>query len=163
MGGVHEKWVTIAIAQMIYLKALEHPNLRVILSRRDDEYVSPTERILAANRIDADVYVSVHANAFSSASVSGIETLICRNQGDDSASYRLGEILQQHLVAQTGAKDRGVRRAPLFTRQAQMPAALVEMGFLTHRLEANRLQSLSYQDRIADAILGAVLEFLREP
>lgn len=163
VGGVCEKWVTIAIAQMVYLKALDHPELRVILSRRTDEYVSPAERILAANRIDADAYVSVHANAFSSASVSGMEILVDESEGHESASYRLAEILQQHLVAQTGAKDRGVRRAPLFIRQAQMPAALVEVGFLTNRLEAKHLQSLSYQSRIADAILDSILKFLREP
>ena len=163
VGDVCEKQVTIAIAQMVYLKALEHSKLRVVLSRRNDEYVSPAERVLAANRIDADVYVSIHANAFSSASVSGIETLVYESKGRKSASYRLAEILQQHLVAQTGAKDRGVRLAPLFIRQAKMPAALVEVGFLTNRLEAKQLQSLPYQSRIADAILDAILRFLQEP
>jgi N-acetylmuramoyl-L-alanine amidase len=160
VDGVCEKWVTIAIAQLVYLKALDHPELRVVLSRRHDEYVSPAERILAANRIGADTYVSIHANAFSSGSVSGIETLAHESEGLDSASYRLAKILQRHLVTRTGAKDRGVSWVPLFIRQAQMPAALVEVGFLTNRLEAKQLQSLSYQSKIADAILDAILEFL---
>ncbi len=162
VGGACEKSVTIAIAQMVYLKALEHPKLRVVLSRRNDEYVPPANRVVAANRLGADVYVSVHANAFSSASVSGVETLVHETEGRESATYHLAETLQQHLVAQTRAKDRGVRWAPLFIRQAQMPAALVEVGFLTNRREAKQLQSLSYQSRIADAILDAILEFLQE-
>ncbi len=162
VGDVCEKRVTIAIAQMVYLKALEHPKLRVVLSRRNDEYVPPADRVFVANRLGADIYVSIHANAFSSANVSGIETLVYESEGRESASYRLAEILQQHLVAQTGAKDRGVRRAPLFIRQAQMPATLVEVGFLTNHLEAKRLQNLSYQSRIAGAILDAILEFLQE-
>ena len=160
VGGTCEKWVTIAIAQMVYLKAFKVPELRVVLSRRNDEYIPPAERILAANQIGADAYISIHANAFSQASVSGIETLVHETEGRKSASYHLACILQQHLVAQTEARDRGVRWVPLFTRQAKMPAALIEVGFLTNRVEAKQLQSPSYQDKIADAILTAILEFL---
>jgi len=163
VGGVCEKGITITIAQMVYLKSLDHPELRVILSRRDDEYIYPTDRVLEANRIGADLYVSIHANAYSNASVSGVETLVHETQGRESQSYRLAEILQQHLVSQTGARDRGVKWAPLFIRRAKMPAALVEVGFITHRLEARLLQSLSYQSKIADAILDAILEFLYKP
>jgi len=162
VGGTCEKWVTIAIAQMVYLKALETPELCVVLSRRNDEYIPPAERILAANQIGADAYISIHANAFSSASVSGMETLVHEAKGRKSASYHLAEILQQHLVARTGARSRGVRWASLFIRRAEMPAALIEVGFLTNLVEARKLQSPSYQDKIADAILTAILEFLGE-
>ncbi len=162
VDGICEKWINLTIAQMVYLKSLDHPALRVILARRNDEHIYPTDRIKEANRIGADLYVSVHANAYRSASVSGVETLVHETQGRGSQSYRLAEILQQHLIAYTGAKDRGIKWAPLFIRQAQMPAALVEVGFITHRLEARLLQSLSYQSKIADAILDAILEFLHE-
>jgi len=163
IDGVYEKKINLAIAQMVYLKSLDHPELRVILARRGDEYIYPTDRIKEANRIGADLYVSIHANAYSNASVSGVETLVHETQGRGSQSYRLAEILQQHLIAYTGAKDRGIKWAPLFIRRAKMPAALVEVGFITHRLEARLLQSLSYQSKIADAILDAILEFLYKP
>jgi N-acetylmuramoyl-L-alanine amidase len=162
VGGICEKGVTIAIAQMVYLKALEIPELRIVLSRRNDVHVPAAERIHAANQIGADVYISIHANAFSQASVSGIETLVHETEGRKTAGYRLAEILQRRLVAHTGARDRGVKRAPLFIRQAKMPAALVEAGFLTNPVEARKLESPSYQDKIADAILSAILEFLGE-
>jgi N-acetylmuramoyl-L-alanine amidase len=70
--------------------------------------------------------------------------------------------LQRHVVSATGAVDRGVKWAPLFIRRAEMPAALVEVGFVTNRLESKRLQNLSYQSTLADAILDAILEFLYE-
>jgi len=162
IDGVHEKDITLAIAQMVYLKALSHPDLRIVLSRRDDEYIYPTDRVLEANRIGADLYVSIHANAFSSSSVSGVETLVHETQARESTSYRLAEVLQRHVVSATGAVDRGVKWAPLFIRRAEMPAALVEVGFVTNRLESKRLQNLSYQSTLADAILDAILEFLYE-
>lgn len=162
IDGVHEKDITLAIAQMVYLKALSHSDLRIVLSRRDDEYIYPTDRVLEANRIGADLYVSIHANAFSSSSVSGVETLVHETQARESTSYRLAEVLQRHVVSATGAVDRGVKWAPLFIRRAEMPAALVEVGFVTNRLESKRLQNLSYQSTLADAILDAILEFLYE-
>jgi len=160
IGGVEEKKITLPIAQMVYIKSLGDSQLRVVLTHRDDEYIYPTDRILAANKIGADLYVSIHANAFRSASVSGVETLVHETQGVDSASYRLAEILQQHVVAATGAVDRGVKWAPLFIRRATMPAALVETGFVTNSHESKLLQSISYQSTIADAILAAIREFL---
>lgn len=160
VGGACEKEITLAIAKMIYLKSLAHPELRVVLSRRNDEYIVPSDRVLEANRIGADVYVSVHANAYASSSISGVETFVHETERYPSASYRLAALLQRHVVSETNAEDRGVKRASLFIRHATMPAALVEVGFLTNRLEAQRLQSLAYQGAIADAILDAVLEFL---
>jgi len=160
VGGLEEKDITLPIAQMVYIKSLNDPQLRVVLSRRDDQYIYPADRILAANGLGADLYVSIHANAFSSASVSGVETLVHETQRTDSASYRLAQMMQEHVVAATGAVDRGVKWAPLFIRRATMPAVLVETGFVTNPHEAKLLQSISYQSKLADAILAAIREFL---
>ena len=161
IGGLEEKTITLPIAKMVYLKSLNDPLLRVVLTRRDDEYSSPTDRILAANDLGADLYVSIHANAFKTSDVSGVETLVGESQSEGSKSYRLAEMLQQHVVFATGAVDRGIKWAPLFIRRATMPAALVETGFVTNPREARLLQSTSYQSTIADAILAAIREFLQ--
>ena len=160
IGGLEEKDITMSIAQMVYLKSLNDPQLRILLTRRDDEYIYPADRILAANRLGADLFVSIHANSFFQASVSGVETLVHETQRTDSASYRLARMLQEHVVSATGADDRGVKWAPLFIGRATMPAALVETGFVTNPSEARLLKSVSYQSTIADAILAAIREFL---
>ncbi len=160
VGGIEEKGITLAIAHIIHIKALEYPELRIILSRQRDEYVDPSDRALAANKIAADLYISIHANAYTSSTISGIETLIHETNGMESLSFELAEMLQEKMVAKTGARDRGVKFAPLFIRRAQMPAVLVEVGFLTNHEEARLLRSLSYQSKIADAILEALLQFL---
>ncbi len=160
--GLEEKEITMSIAQMVYLKSLGDPQLRIVLSRRDDEYIHPTDRALKANRLGADLFVSIHANSFSNESVSGVETLVHETQGPATASYRLAEVLQEKVAAATGALDRGVKPMPLFIKRAKMPAALVEVGFITNRMEAKYLQNLSYQSKIADAILAAIRQFLNE-
>ena len=161
IGGLEEKEITLPIAQMVYIKSLDDPYLHVVLTRRDDQYTHPTDRISAANDLGADLYVSIHANAFRSSDVSGVETLVNETERTDSASYRLAEMLQRHMISATGAVDRGVKWAPLFIGRATMPAALVETGFVTNSREARLLQSTSYQSTIADAILAAIHQFLK--
>jgi len=163
IGGLEEKSITLDIAKMVYLKSLSYPELRVILTRRDDTYTYPTDRVLTANRLGADLYVSIHANAHSSPSASGIETLVHESKGRDTPCYHLAELLQRELVAATGAEDRGIKWAPLFIRRAQMPAALVEVGFVTNPREARLLQTISYQSIIAEAILDGILDYLKIP
>ena len=163
IGGLEEKSITLDIAKMVYLKSLSYPELRVILTRRDDTYTYPTNRVLTANRLGADLYVSIHANAHSSPSASGIETLVHESKGRDTPCYHLAELLQRELVAATGAEDRGIKWAPLFIRRAQMPAALVEVGFVTNPREVRLLQTISYQSIIAEAILDGILDYLKIP
>jgi N-acetylmuramoyl-L-alanine amidase len=160
VAGVCEKEITLSIAQLIYLKSLSYPELRVVLTRSEDLPLTLPDRIGQANRIGADLYVSIHANAYYAPSVSGVETFIDEDQGYTTGSHRLAVLLQRYLVSHTGARDRGVKRASLYLHRAKMPAALVEVGFLTNPVEEKCLQSLSYQGEIADAILDAVVTFL---
>ncbi|MEI6171544.1 MAG: N-acetylmuramoyl-L-alanine amidase, partial [bacterium] len=62
----------------------------------------------------------------------------------------------------TGSKDRGVRSASLYTAKATMPAALVEMGFLTEKTDARSLQDPATQARVAAAVLDAISDFLAD-
>jgi N-acetylmuramoyl-L-alanine amidase len=160
VGGVEEKTITLAIAQMVYLNSLGDPDLTIVLSRRDDEYSFPTDRALEADRIGADLYISIHANAFSDPHISGVETLVHETKPQTSRSYQLAEVLQRDVVSATGADDRGVKWAPLFIRAAKMPAALVEVGFVTNPTEARLLQRPSYEEKIANGILKAIHQFL---
>ena len=159
-GNAYEKDITLSIAQSVYLKSLTYPELHVVLTRNEDVHLPLADRIGRANRIDADAYVSIHANSYSASSVSGVETFINEDQGYATGSHRLAVLLQRHLVARTDARDRGVKRASLYLQHAEMPAVLVEVGFLTHPVEGKCLQTLSYQDELAEAILDAVLAFL---
>ncbi len=69
-------------------------------------------------------------------------------------------ILQERLVALTGAPDRGVKpRAPAVLRGAEMPAVLVELGFLTHADEALLLETPEYRQVIVQAMVEAVRIF----
>ena len=75
-------------------------------------------------------------------------------------SLQLAEDLQHSLVRGLHALNRGVKYQRLYLRWAHVPAALVEVGFLSNPEEARLLQTLSYQDQVARAILAGIEEFL---
>lgn len=78
-------------------------------------------------------------------------------------SRRLAVLLQGRLARAEGAESRGVKQA-LFAVLvgANMPAALVEVGFLSRPQEAERLSRSGDQEEIADAVAAAILQFGRE-
>ena len=91
--------------------------------------------------------------------VSGIlDDLALGEARNDSAV--LAEVVHRALIRATGAQSRGVRQAPfLVLAGAKMPAALVEIGFISHPQEGRLLGKEKYQQRIAVALAAAVREF----
>lgn len=78
-------------------------------------------------------------------------------------SSRLAYFVHQRLIADTEAVDRGVQQAPFFVLTGvDAPAILVEVGFITHPFEGERLASEAYQERIAGAIVEGVKKFLAQ-
>lgn len=92
-------------------------------------------RVEDANAWGADVFISLHANASSLSGASGSEAYVFRL---DSAAGELAEDILEGLEETTGLPDRGVRqRTNLYVlRRTQMPAVLVELGFITNAGDA---------------------------
>jgi N-acetylmuramoyl-L-alanine amidase len=77
-----------------------------------------------------------------------------------SSSSRLAHALHERLVAGLGAEDRGVKQAPFYVLAgARMPAVLVEVGFVSHEVESEKLRTREYQERIAAAVAEGVKAF----
>lgn len=141
-------------------KALENiPNLQVKLTRQDDTFVELNERADFANRLNADVFVSVHANSFNKATVSGTETYYSRDE-----SRALADILHSRILPATGFNDRGVRKNDLrVTLRTVMPAVLCEIGYLSSPEEEAALFTEKLQLQTAEAIAAGIREYLQIP
>ncbi|MTD31663.1 N-acetylmuramoyl-L-alanine amidase [Planomicrobium sp. YIM 101495] len=129
----------------------------VIFAHQADRDVPLSERIHLANRLGADLYISVHANAFGNGfnSANGIETY--HFVKPLAASKRLAASIHQSLALATGLRDRGVKAADFAVlRNTRMPAVLVECGFMTNRTDLEALQSDAYRKRCARAIAFGV-------
>jgi N-acetylmuramoyl-L-alanine amidase len=111
-----------------------------------------------ANQWGADLFVSIHANAFGAAfnNAQGIETFIyTNNRSEDRA---LAEKIQAALIARTGRVNRGVKTANFAVlRQTNMTSVLVENGFMTNREELNLLKMEEYQRSCAEGIVAGIV------
>ncbi len=122
------------------------------------------------NRRGAALMVRIHADGSGNTSLHGVSTLVpARHRGwtDDiyAPSLRAGRALQRAVVSATGAADRGlVQRADLTGfNWADVPAVLVETGFLSNPAERRLLQSGAYQQRIARGLTAGVAAFIARP
>lgn len=153
-----EKDINLEIAKNVR-KKLRKLGYDVLMTREGDEEVSLEERVLFANKKQGNLYISIHQN-FSEedgAKVRGIETYYC-DTGKDDGSRRLAKLIQKQMISYTQANDRtALAREDLYViREADMPACLVETGFLSNRKERELLASRDYQDKLAEAIADSV-------
>ena len=122
------------------------------------------------NRRHAALMVRIHADGSQNTSLHGISTLVPawhRGWTNDiyAPSLRAGRMLQRALVSATGAADRGlVRRSDLTGfNWANVPAVLVEAGFLSNPAERRLLHSGAYQQRLAVGLTAGIASFVALP
>jgi N-acetylmuramoyl-L-alanine amidase len=157
IGGLQEKDVVLNISQQVS-SLLEQQGLQTLMTRQSDFELDLEPRVAAAERANADAFVSIHANALSMSrpDVNGVETFYY------STGRSLAQSIQTNLVAETGMRDRGIKQARFYVlTQTSMPSALVEVGFVTGSEDAPRLRDRAFQSRIAEAIARGILEHLR--
>lgn len=157
-GETIEKEITLAIAKKT--KAiLKEKGYKVKMTREDDTFVELEERAEYANRKEAKVFVSIHCNSSESGEGNGIETYYTDQK--DEHSQELAQLIQKNVVAQTGARDREAKTANYTVIvRTDMPAALVETGFLSDSNERELLQQEEYQDKLAKGIAGGIIAYL---
>lgn len=156
--GKLEKDFTLSLSLKIEALLQNNPNIEVIMTRDGDTYPELVERAKIANNANADIFISVHANSVAgSPSASGTETYY--KKSEDKA---LADIIHKHMSKATGFKDRKVKSANLSVlRNTDMPAALLEVGFLSNKAEEATLFDEDFQDRVAQSIVDGIKEYLK--
>lgn len=157
-GGTKEKDIALAVSKKVE-GILKGKGFNVIMTRDDDTYVSLGGRSKMANDANADLFVSIHANSFTGEAANGIETL---HSGSNS-SKKLSQGIQDELIKETGATDRGIKHRPNLAvlRGTKMPASLVELGFITNPNERAKLNNNSYQNKLAQAIARGIENYFK--
>lgn len=156
--GVKEKNITLPVT-LRAAELLREKGYNVILTRNEDVYMDLYDRCDVANNVGADIFVSIHANA----SPTNLEF-----QGTFTYSYpnsARGEALAGHIqaavVAQTGSVDRGLLTNDyVVLRETAMPAALLEMGFMSCHEELELLVRPEYQEKVSQGVANGVESYL---
>jgi N-acetylmuramoyl-L-alanine amidase len=198
-----EKVATLKIAQYLH-NNLKNLGYYAYLTRDDDRYLSLKERTNIANKKNADLFVSIHANAVTKDRVNyarGIETyflsparserakgvaalenkedmeamdsfsdqdlvLTLLNRGKTVQSQKMAIDVQSQILYQLRKRygreiiDNGVREAPFWVLVgAQMPAVLVEVGYISHPDESQLIMSDTYQQEMANGIAEGITAY----
>lgn len=154
--GKYEKNFNLAVV----LKAAEllkkEDKINVVLTRSDDTFLELKDRAAIANNLNADLFISVHANSGASSVASGTETYYQRD-----ASKSLANVMHKYLVQATGLSDRGVRYGNFHViRETKMPAVLLEVGYLSNKGDEALLFNDAFQNKVAAAIVSGIKEYL---
>jgi len=204
-GGYREKDLVLSVAKKLQ-RILEREGYKVYMTRSDDYFVTLGNRTRFSNKRDADIFVSIHANAVGNRSrasiVQGIETyflskarsqrarLIAEKENRavlSSKDYHTRNVLLNDIM--TGPKiilsnklaidvqnsmleyarslhpttrDGGVRPAPFWVLVgAQTPSVLIEMGYISHPHERQKMLQSSYQMMIAKGIAKGIGRYLK--
>ena len=143
-------------------KKLENKGAFVVLTRGENYGASMKARTQLAIFMEADILLSLHFNALPDGvnpfKYHGISTYYYHPQ-----SYRLASMIQKMLVKQTKVKNFGLFYENLaICRPSQLISVLVEPGFIIHPWEEILIASEVYQERVVDAIVTAIEQFLKE-
>jgi N-acetylmuramoyl-L-alanine amidase len=172
-----EKDLTLDIAQRVQAKLKAH-HVDARLTRSRDSTLPLAERSARAREWHAAAFVSIHINSGSRGKASGIETFVvpaagfsstaggsqgraCAGNKHDAGNMALACDIHRAVLSQTGAADRGIRRARFeVLRYAPCPATLVECGFLSNRSEEQRLLQRGYREKLAEGIARGIVAYL---
>ena len=165
-GAAGEAEVVLAIARRTRAE-LRRRGYRVVMTRDGGPYHGGNvDRTGFCNRHRADLMLRIHADGSGDPSQRGVSTLypaLRRGWTDDvyGPSLRAARSIQRSLVAATGARDLGLSRRSDLTgfNWANVPAILVETGFMTNPTERSLLQSVAYQARVARGLAAGVARF----
>ncbi len=162
-NGLLEQDITYRIGQELASLLRADPNFEVRLSRPTPETSLGTSnssslqaRVQDANQWGADYFISLHTNASSNASVSGTEAFA---YSQPSRAFSLGEDIVESLTDITGLRDRGMKVRPglYVLRRTEMPAVLVELGFITNPGDAALMNN--DPELFARGIYNGILEY----
>jgi N-acetylmuramoyl-L-alanine amidase len=87
-GGSHEKAVTLSVAKRLKAKIDGEPNMRAVLTRDSDFFVPLGMRVQKARRVQADLFVSIHADAWVDPSAHGSSVFVLSERGASSSAAR---------------------------------------------------------------------------
>lgn len=176
-----EKEFALDLARRVKTR-LEKAGLKVVMTRNSDVFIPLESRPAIASRHARSIFVSLHFNDASwRPAASGMEIFCIPPRGTpptgqektlardlqavpghdlEPQNFALANAIFHSMRGQVSLVDRGVKRARFKVLQlANVPAVLIEAGFLTNPTESRKIAAVSWRDTMADAISAGILEY----
>ena len=163
-NGFYEQDITYEVGVLLYELLRRNPDFEPRLSRPTESTIlgtsnssSLTTRVRQANEWGADLFLSIHTNAAENPNATGSEALIYSESS--TVAKGVAEDILEQLVLTTGLRNRGIVERPglYVLKRTQMPAVLVEMGFISNPTDA---ELMAYSPQLfAEGIYRGLVEY----
>ncbi|MFV9567050.1 N-acetylmuramoyl-L-alanine amidase [Thermoanaerobacter mathranii] len=165
VGGLRESDVVLGIALKLN-NLLTKGGFRTMMSRDSDVFVDLITRSQEANNAGADVFISIHTNAFGTPTPKGTEIWYYPNgyKGDTRDNKTFAQIVYNNLMKEINTVDRGLKEGPSLSvlNKTKMPAILIETAFITNPDDAALLQDDDFQWKVAQGIYNGIVEYFKK-
>jgi N-acetylmuramoyl-L-alanine amidase len=189
-GDIKEKDVALSLARAV--KKRLSPHYHIVLTRTDDYWIGIEDRAAMANHYNADLFISIHTGGSFRHRAGGLGTFYWSGEvskglhppltapekwNTEEASLAWERIQERHLsksrslavrvhkelLGRLNTNDRGCQAALLYVLAgADMPAILVEVGYVTNPTDEKQLASPVFLDITAEGLSRAITDFLQE-
>lgn len=169
INQVLEKDVNLAIVLKIRTM-LEEENIGCVLTRETDERLDENgkelsktadmkERVSIMNEVHPKLVVSVHQNSYTSSEIKGAQVFYYESSDE---SKKIAEIIQEELRKVDTSNTRKIKGNSTYylLKRTEVPAVIVECGFLSNSEEADKLATEEYQEKMAEAIVNGIKSYL---
>lgn len=160
-NGCMEKDIALQVALRLP-REIGQSEIKLYFTRTEDVSVSDAERLELAKAVQADFYVRIGASTEKeNAECYGIQSLYNEEYFiPDFGNVELGDSLTRQVTIASGNRARGLERADKASilKKLKIPAAQINLGYLTNEKERTLMQRESYQDKLAKGIEAAIME-----
>ena len=181
--GIREKDLVLEAAKALRDELKSH-GVGVIMTRNRDRFIPLSRRARIANKREADLFVSIHANASSSETLGGFEIYMLSDvrsalaRGNEPSNsleaalwdlketekrkeaFRVAGFIQDSVEGSVPLSANRLRRAGFYVlKQTECPAVLIEIGYLTNHENAAQLGDSEYKKKLVQAIVGGILNY----
>ena len=159
-GSVYEKNIVFDVTKRLQ-RLLEQAGAKVVLTRNSDTFIPLNERPNIAINNFGEMFISIHTNSFGDSSALGVETYYNSNSSTNlSEELSLAKYINNEIVSNLDMVNRGVKYGNFAViRQIEMPAILVELGFISNPSDLAKLTSDEYLQTFAQSIFNGIESF----
>jgi len=159
-----EKDITLSVSLKV-ADILRNNGYNITMTRDDDSYPELHDRPAYANNVNASLFVSIHANSYDVSTANGTEIYYCKSNNGDSygiTSEQLANNILDSMMSEIDTRNRGVKTANyVVIKESEMPAVLVELGFLTNPSDMKKMADDNYQNAIAVGIANGIMQSMK--
>lgn len=161
-NDTEEKELTLDIVKRL-MTQMDNTDVKVYYTRTEDKAISDERRAWLANEVKADMLISIHAD-MNEDDLMEYGTTTLYNETffiPGFGSIELADMLEREVVTAISGKAIGLHAAgekESVVSQAEVPAAMIKLGFLTNRQEAILLEREDYRDKIVTGIYNAIMK-----